>query len=77
MSEYKRIGKWVHNYITYNKAYLGTTMTAKEIYDKKVGVCEHFTILYNTLLVSYGIEAVKISGYALKKKLLIIKILRM
>ena len=42
-------------------------MTAKEIYNTKIGVCEHFTLLYNTLLVSFGIEALKVSGYALTK----------
>ena len=31
----------------------------------KSGVCEHFTLLYNTLLVSQGIQAIKVSGYAL------------
>ena len=62
---YKKLGKWVYNYMTYNLLLVGREMTAKEIYNKKIGVCEHFTILYNTLLVSQGINAVKISGYAL------------
>jgi transglutaminase-like putative cysteine protease len=42
-------------------------MTAKEIYNTKIGVCEHFTKLYNTLLVSIGIDAVKVVGYALDR----------
>ena len=42
-------------------------MTAKEIYNTKIGVCEHFTLLYNTLLVVFGIDAVKVIGYALSK----------
>ena len=42
-------------------------MTAREIYNTKIGVCEHFTLLYNTLLVSFGIDAVKVGGYALTK----------
>ena len=62
---YKKLGKWVHNYITYNLKYTGTTYTAKEIYNNKEGVCKHFTLLYNTLLVSQGIDAIYISGYAL------------
>ena len=61
---YKKLGKWVYNYMTYNLSYTGRKMTAKEIYNKKIGVCEHFTLLYNTLLVSQGIKVVKVSGYA-------------
>ena len=64
---YKKIGKWVHNYITYDLSYTGKKMTAREIYNTKIGVCEHFTLLYNTLLVSFGIDAVKVGGYALTK----------
>ena len=62
---YKKLGKWVHNYITYNIKYTGKTYTAKEIYNNKIGVCAHYTLLYNTLLVSQGIDAIYISGYAL------------
>ena len=64
---YKKIGKWVHNYITYDLSYTGKEMTAREIYNTKIGVCEHFTLLYNTLLVSFGIDAVKVGGYAISK----------
>ena len=63
---YKKLGKWVYNYMTYNLSYVGRKMTAKEIYDKKIGVCEHFSLLYNTLLTSQGINVVKVSGYALE-----------
>jgi hypothetical protein len=62
---YKKLGKWVHNYLTYNIKYTGKIYTAKEIYNNKEGVCKHFTLLYNTLLVSQGIDAIYISGYAL------------
>ena len=62
---YKKLGKWVYNYMTYNLSYLGRKMTAREIYNKKMGVCEHYTLLYNTLLISQGIKVVKVSGYAL------------
>ena len=62
---YKKLGKWVYNYMTYNLSYRGRKMTAKEIYEKKIGVCEHFSLLYNTLLTSQGIKVVKVSGYAL------------
>ena len=63
---YKKLGKWVYNYMTYNLSYTGRTMTAREIYDKKIGVCEHYSLLYNTLLTSQGIKVVKITGYALE-----------
>ena len=62
---YKKLGKWVNNYIKYNISYHGKTYTAKEIYNNKEGVCAHFTLLYNTLLVSQGIDAIYITGYAL------------
>ena len=61
---YKKIGKWVHNYLKYNLSFLGAKLTAMEIYNKKQGVCEHFTKLYNTLLTAYGINAIKVSGFA-------------
>ena len=61
---YKKIGKWVHNYITYNLQLKGKKMTAMEIYNIKQGVCEHYTKLYNTLLTAYGIDTVKVFGYA-------------
>ena len=44
---------------------MGKIFTAKNIYNMRSGVCEHFSLLYNTLLVSQGIDAVFISGYAL------------
>ena len=53
--------------MTYNLLLTGRNMTAREIYNKKIGVCEHFTLLYNTLLVSQGIKATKVSGFALNK----------
>ena len=65
MPIYKKLGRWVHNYLKYNINMRDKVLTAKEIYRIKQGVCEHFTLLYNTLLVSQGIEAIKVSGYAL------------
>ena len=62
---YKKLGKWVRNYLTYNMFYSGKYLTAKEIYEKRSGVCVHFTLLYNTLLVSQGIKAVEVTGYGL------------
>ncbi len=65
MPNYKKIGKWVYNYLKYDLSFYGKTYTAKEIYNNKSGVCKHYTLLYNTLLVSQGIDAINISGYAL------------
>ena len=62
--DYKKIGKWVYNHITYNLSLTGKKFTAMEIYKNKQGVCEHYTLLYNTILNSYGIEAIKVGGYA-------------
>ena len=45
-----KIGKFIHEYITYDKSYSGKDMNPFEIYNERRGVCEHFTILYNTLL---------------------------
>ena len=61
---YKKIGKWVHNNIKYDLKFHGKKYTAKEILNIKQGVCEHFTKLYNTLLTAYGIDSIKVSGYA-------------
>ena len=62
---YKKLGKWVYNYIKYDLNVYGKTFTAKEIYNNRAGICKHYTLLYNTLLVSQGIDAINITGYAL------------
>jgi hypothetical protein len=62
---YKKLGKWVHNYLKYDLRFHGKRYTAREILNNKSGICMHFTLLYNTLLVSQGIDAINISGYAL------------
>ena len=62
---YKKLGKWVYNNIKYDIRLMDKIFTAKNIYNMRSGVCEHFSLLYNTLLVSQGIDAVFISGYAL------------
>ena len=59
-----KIGKFVHNYLTYDKAYSGKEMDVYQIYNGKRGVCEHFTLLYNTLLNSIDIPAIYVCGLA-------------
>ena len=56
--------------MTYNLSYLGRKITARDIYDIKMGVCEHYSLLYNTLLISQEIKVVKVSGYALDNNIL-------
>ena len=61
---YYYIGKFINNYLTYNLNYIGQSFTAKQIYENKQGVCEHYTILYNAMLNSIGIKSLYISGWA-------------
>ncbi len=65
-----KIAKWVHDNITYNINYVGKKMTSMEILNEKIGVCEHYAILYQDLLRSVGIAAKTISGisYSFDKK---------
>ena len=65
---YKKLGKWVYNYMTYNSSYKGKEISAREIYNKKNGVCEHFSLLYNTLLTAQNIKVIKVTGYALSEQ---------
>ena len=62
---YKKLGRWVYNYLKYDLSYYGKKFTAREIFNNKSGICKHYTLLYNTLLVSQGIDAINITGYAL------------
>ena len=62
---YKKLGKWVHNYLKYDIKQKGKTFMAKQIYNNKSGVCDHFTLLYNTLLISQGIDCISIVGLSL------------
>ena len=59
------IGKWVYKNIIYTKEYSKKILTAKEIYNERKGVCDHKTILYNTLLLSLGIPSIYASGFVI------------
>ena len=50
--------------IKYDISYGGKQMSIEEILTKRIGVCEHFTQLYNALLHSINIPAVFVGGYA-------------
>ena len=59
-----KIGKFLHEYITYDKSYSGKDMNPDEIFNERRGVCEHFTILYNTLLGVIDIPTIYVCGLA-------------
>ena len=64
-----KIGKWVKKNVTYDLRYTGRNeIEATEILKNKIGVCHHFTKLFNALMYSLGYQVIYISGYALNKK---------
>ena len=65
---YIKLGRWVNKNMEYSLSYSGAKMTVDEILEKLIGVCEHFTRLYNALLQSIGIKAVYLGGYAMSGK---------
>lgn len=59
-----KIGQFVYSYMTYDINEYDKTYTAKQIYTRKKGVCEHFTLLFNTMLNAIGIKALTVFGWA-------------
>ena len=64
LPNYYRIGKFVNSHIKYNIDYVGKDLIIKEIYDQQVGVCEHYTLLYNAMLNAINIPTLYVSGWA-------------
>ena len=65
--DFMKIGLWVYKNIKYDYNYLGKTQfTAMDIYNKRVGVCHHFTKLSNALLYALGYKVIYASGYCCK-----------
>ena len=64
--DYYKIGKWVYKNIQYNISYSGKELSISEIIKLKQGVCMHYSLLYNSLLNSIGIETVYVTGYSVK-----------
>ena len=62
--DYIKIGKWVYKNMKYDLSQTGKRKTVDEILNSLIGVCEHYTILYNALLNSINIEAIYVGGYA-------------
>ena len=64
-----KIGKWVKENIKYDISYKGKDyISATETYDNKVGVCHHFTKLFNAFMYSLGFKCIYVSGYATENK---------
>ena len=62
--DYMKIGLWVKENINYDLNYTGRIeLTAMDIYNKRVGVCHHFTRLSNALLYSLGYKVIYAAGY--------------
>ena len=62
--DYMKIGMWVNKNIKYDLTYLEKTdLTAMDIYNKRKGVCHHFTKLSNALLYSLGYQVIYVYGY--------------
>ena len=61
---YIKLGRWVNKNIKYSLSYTGRKMSVNEILQKRIGVCEHITQLYNALLHSLNIGAIYTIGYA-------------
>ena len=67
VTDLEKIGKWIYNNIKYDINYSGRTdISSIEIYNIRVGVCHHFTKLYNALLYSLGYQCIYVSGYVCK-----------
>jgi len=65
-----KIGKWVNENIIYDLRYIEETdLTAIDIYNKRRGVCHHFTKLSNALLYSLGYKVISIYGYTCENSL--------
>ena len=66
--DYMKIALWANKNIKYDLKYTGRTeLSAMDIYNKKVGVCHHFTTLSNALLYALGYKVIYIGGFASKK----------
>ena len=67
VTDFVKIGEWVKENIKYDISYHGRNeISATEVYNNGVGVCHHFTKLYNALIYSLGYQCIYVSGYAIK-----------
>ncbi len=61
---YAKIGDFVHNYIKYDRDYIGRLLDNASILSLKKGVCAEYAQLYNSLARMAGIPAVIVNGIA-------------
>lgn len=61
---YAQIGKFVHEFITYNISYIDKLPSIKEIIHNPIGVCTEYSNLYNSLARLAGIPSIKVNGAA-------------
>jgi transglutaminase/protease-like cytokinesis protein 3 len=61
---YAKIGNFVHDYIKYDRNYIGKTPSVKEILENPVGVCTEYANLFNSLAKIAGIPSMIINGVA-------------
>ena len=64
LPNYYKIGKFVYSYMKYDYDCVGKELSLKQIFEGRKGVCEHFTLLYNAMLNSIGINAIYVMGWA-------------
>ena len=69
ITDIAKIGKWIKNNIKYKDDYKEEEQSsALQIYNKKIGVCKQFTILFNGLLYSLGYKCIYVGGFVFEKK---------
>ena len=63
--DFMKIGEWVNKNIKYDYSFIGRSdLTASDILKIRIGVCEHFTKLYNALIYSLGYKVIYVNGFA-------------
>lgn len=61
---YVQIGRFVHDYLTYDLSYLNKLLSLKDIVEKKRGVCVEYAKLFNILARISGIPSIVVNGIA-------------
>ncbi len=61
---YAKIGKYVHEFISYDESYIGKLPTISEILQNPVGVCSEYAKLFNSLARIARIPSIMVDGAA-------------
>ncbi len=64
MPIYVAIGEFVHDYLRYDKSYVGALLPLADIIKNKVGVCVEFAKLYDVMARAAGIPSLILDGGA-------------